>query len=525
MHHAWTSVSLCILVLAVGCDDSSSPGEADMSPVVEADFAVAMGSTDVGRIDARAADLGVDAERPADADAPADDASPTDADLTEDNALTPDVDSAADAVAPVDADVAVHDARSLDGDPAVDATPPPDADLVDVAPPPDADQVVDAAPPPDADQLVDAALPPDPEGPRTSCRAILHALPEAPSGVYEIDPDGEGGAEPFSVHCDRVQTGTAFTWLDESVVDNTHRRYGTVTLGGLPRVLTSACVLGCCQQLTAQWDAPILVGAYDSTRPDVGFNMVNSPATGWTDPDCNKDGQEIIPAWSMMFPEADEPDRHFDADLFFMFREYACAAGGAEVCDNRDNDCDEAVDEGIDLLADAENCGYCGHDCGGGACEAGVCQFAGIREDVSQHQVQEWRLCFWGTYLRASEPLADIVAGCDGELVMYGCRAVGAPNWQLLAMGEGATVFEDTGLNDDNVTRHNGLDWYFHDRLSVGFAPAGAGVLKGPCDIAGNQADLRLCWNAAGGHLNPGARCGATFDAEGTVVRAIWTSQ
>ncbi|MCA9544129.1 MAG: hypothetical protein KC613_07050, partial [Myxococcales bacterium] len=52
--------------------------------------------------------------------------------------------------------------------------------------------------------------------------------------------------------------------------------------------------------------------------------------------------------------------------------------GGLEACDGVDNDCDEAIDEGIDLQTDAENCGQCGVACGmadngAAGCVAGRC--------------------------------------------------------------------------------------------------------------------------------------------------------
>lgn len=45
-----------------------------------------------------------------------------------------------------------------------------------------------------------------------------------------------------------------------------------------------------------------------------------------------------------------------------------------EVCDNVDNDCDGANNEGIDLSTDPNNCGACSRSCLGGACVAGNCQ-------------------------------------------------------------------------------------------------------------------------------------------------------
>jgi hypothetical protein len=47
--------------------------------------------------------------------------------------------------------------------------------------------------------------------------------------------------------------------------------------------------------------------------------------------------------------------------------EYACTPSndGVEVCDNRDNNCDGAVDEGVDTTSDLNHCGGCGRVCQG----------------------------------------------------------------------------------------------------------------------------------------------------------------
>jgi alpha-tubulin suppressor-like RCC1 family protein len=44
-----------------------------------------------------------------------------------------------------------------------------------------------------------------------------------------------------------------------------------------------------------------------------------------------------------------------------------CHPGGAEICDDKDNDCDAstAIDVGFDLATDSHNCGKCGTQCGG----------------------------------------------------------------------------------------------------------------------------------------------------------------
>ena len=62
--------------------------------------------------------------------------------------------------------------------------------------------------------------------------------------------------------------------------------------------------------------------------------------------------------------------------------EYECPPSGAEICDERDNDCDGSTDEGFDLTSDLAHCGACGNlcsfpnasaSCAGGTCSMGAC--------------------------------------------------------------------------------------------------------------------------------------------------------
>ncbi len=184
----------------------------------------------------------------------------------------------------------------------------------------------------------------------------------------------------------------------------------------------------------------------------------------------------------------------------------------------------------VDLAASVDNCGRCGRACDAGVeCIEGTCGglfvFEGVAQNVAEADLDGWTQCHSDNYT-AVTPIAPFLAACNGEFVMYGCRPNGSPTFTLMAMGERALVFADTGDGGNAVNTTNGVSFYFSQSFSIGFVPAGEIPQRNSCDTGGGQADLRMCWHTGGGSLNPGYRCGNNFaNGDAGWERAIFTSR
>ncbi len=243
------------------------------------------------------------------------------------------------------------------------------------------------------------------------------------------------------------------------------------------------------------------------------------------DPGCDRpeDDDEEDPAEAPWC--ADGVDNDEDGQTDWPDDE-GCAARG-DACEQAGYGlCDGAC---LDVQIDTANCGRCGRTCDAGVeCINGFCggllAFEGIRENVLPQDLEGWEICHLGNYSDGATTIADILMRCDGRYVMEGCRPVNSPTWQLLAMGERDEVFFDTGRAGNEPHPHNGVNFYFNDSRSMGFAPAGEPVQLNSCDVAQSQPTLRMCWHTGGGRLNNGYRCGQWTGGGQGYERAIWTA-
>ncbi|MCA9526389.1 MAG: hypothetical protein KC549_08855, partial [Myxococcales bacterium] len=144
---------------------------------------------------------------------------------------------------------------------------------------------------------------------------------------------------------------------------------------------------------------------------------------------------------------------------------------------------------------------------GGGG--GGGLAFQGVRENTPDANIgAAWRVCHTSTFGANVPGLTALLANaCAGNRLMVGCRPVGAANWTLLAQGARAAVLADTG-NGNATVRDNGVEWYYSNQWSMGFANQGDAVSRNSCDTQGGNGNLRMCWHTGGDALNSGYRCG-----------------
>jgi hypothetical protein len=121
-----------------------------------------------------------------------------------------------------------------------------------------------------------------------------------------------------------------------------------------------------------------------------------------------------------------------------------------------------------------------------------------------------WTQCYSDTYANSGTPLSTILSQCGGTQLLLACRPVGSSTLSLAANAPRADVIFDTGTGNTTHTA-NGVEWYFNDSFSWGFAPGGDAVNRDSCDFnVGGQVDanLRMCWHTNSGGINDGYRCG-----------------
>ena len=148
--------------------------------------------------------------------------------------------------------------------------------------------------------------------------------------------------------------------------------------------------------------------------------------------------------------------------------------------------------------------------------------WAGIRAGVRVGDLTatDFTQCYNGTYDR-NVSLDSVLEQCDRGVLLIGCRPTGGNMLVLAAQGDRADVLFDVGPDADVVHPHNGVDWYFDEDSSWGFAPEGAGVNRFTCDTGAFDNPDRLCWHTAGGSLTAGWACGPDINLYGNAFERV----
>lgn len=133
---------------------------------------------------------------------------------------------------------------------------------------------------------------------------------------------------------------------------------------GHPCAANQSCLSGHCS-----WDTPVdqcmPVAETCNNEDDDCDGSIDDPYNLLDDPDnCGACGRSC-----------DAGAECFNAVCRFPVPVDNCTPAPAELCNNRDDNCNGFVDEGFGLFTDPANCGMCGRDCGAGAvCDNGHCQ-------------------------------------------------------------------------------------------------------------------------------------------------------
>lgn len=222
-----------------------------------------------------------------------------------------------------------------------------------------------------------------------------------------------------------------------------------------------------------------------------------------------------------------------------------CSQGACvDACEGDEVACNGTCVDDDSMQDDWDNCGACGHSCQEnetcvqGACqcdEGSVCltEFSGVQQNVPVATLQGWTQCYLDTYADSTGKLSDILAKCSGSKLLLACRVKGSPILQLAAQGNRADVLFDEGHSRTASHNANGVEWYFSDDWSWGFAPGGDAVDRNECDIIRTtDSQKRMCWhtvpfvNLQNGFLQPGYRCGDnSFNGDPGYERLIFTAQ
>jgi len=145
----------------------------------------------------------------------------------------------------------------------------------------------------------------------------------------------------------------------------------------------------------------------------------------------------------------------------------------------------------------------------------------GVQTNVPMSTVLNggWTECYSDLYGDSGTLLSSLEPLCQGTRVMLACSEVGGNEFVVLGQAPIEDVVFNTGTGN---TTHaaNGIEWYFNESYSWGFAPSGETVSRTSCDTNATAADQRLCWHTVNEAFSGGWRCGATTNLNSSTTWA-----
>ena len=135
--------------------------------------------------------------------------------------------------------------------------------------------------------------------------------------------------------------------------------------------------------------------------------------------------------------------------------------------------------------------------------------FEGVRTAIPVDELTElgFESCFSTAYNSVIQGLDAIFERCRFDEWVLACRPNGAANYTVAATGLKAEILTDLG-NELGVHTHNGVDWYYNDSYSMGFAAQGTGVRRTSCDTL--DVESENCAGIQSNGFSGGYRCGDT---------------
>ncbi|MGC6416668.1 MAG: formylglycine-generating enzyme family protein [Bradymonadia bacterium] len=138
-------------------------------------------------------------------------------------------------------------------------------------------------------------------------------------------------------------------------------------------------------------------------------------------------------------------------------------AGGQELCDALDNDCDGQIDETFDLETDVNNCGTCGNACpqvdnGQATCQDGVCAIGECERNWHDQNQALDDGCEYSCTQRIGAEATEFCNGLDDDCDGFVDESMGMQQAPVECGIEGACRFDcvsDRGCEDDERCSDN----------------------------------------------------------------------